>query len=126
MDDFGYDVTDHRTVDGVYGTMPDFERIVAEAHVARIPVIVDYIPNHTSFRHSWFVQARASRHNLRRDWYVWADPAPGGGPPNNWLSAFGGSVWEWDEPTGQYYLRTFLTQQPDLNWRNTAVEVEMI
>jgi alpha-glucosidase len=126
MDDFGYDVTDHRAVDRVYGSTVDFDRIVAQAHARGIRVIVDYIPNHTSYRHPWFVQARATRHNLRRDWYVWRDPAPGGGPPNNWRSAFGGSAWEWDEPTGQFYLHTFLREQPDLNWRNTAVEVEML
>lgn len=126
MDDFGYDVTDHRAVDRVFGSMVDFDRVVAEAHARGIRVIVDYIPNHTSFRHPWFTQARATRHNLKRDWYVWRDPAPGGGPPNNWLSAFGGSAWEWDEPTGQFYLHTFLREQPDLNWRNTAVEVEML
>ena len=126
MDDFGYDVTDHRAVDRVYGRMVDFGRLVTEAHARGIRVIVDYIPNHTSFRHPWFIQARATRHNLRRDWYVWRDAAPGGGPPNNWLSAFGGSAWEWDEPTGQFYLHTFLREQPDLNWRNPAVEAEML
>lgn len=126
MDDFGYDVTDHQAVDRVYGSLVDFDRIVAEAHARGIRVIVDYIPNHTSHRHPWFVQSRAARHNLKRDWYIWRDAAPGGGPPNNWLSAFGGSAWEWDEPTGQYYLHTFLRQQPDLNWRNPAVELEML
>jgi alpha-glucosidase len=126
MADFGYDVTDHRAVDRVFGSVVDFDRVVAEAHARGIRVIVDYIPNHTSDRHPWFVQSRATRHNLKRDWYLWRDPAPGGGPPNNWLSAFGGSAWEWDEPTGQYYLHTFLREQPDLNWRNPAVEVEML
>ncbi|MBW3572833.1 MAG: DUF3459 domain-containing protein [Gemmatimonadetes bacterium] len=126
MDDFGYDVTNHRAVDRVYGSMVDFDRIVEQAHARGIRVIVDYIPNHTSHRHPWFSEARASRHNRRRDWYVWRDPAPGGGPPNNWLSAFGGSAWELDPPTGQYYLHTFLREQPDLNWRNPAVEQEML
>jgi alpha-glucosidase len=126
MDDFGYDVTDHRAVDRVYGRMSDFDRLVREAHARGIRVIVDYIPNHTSHRHPWFAESRATRHNLKRDWYIWRDPAPDGGPPNNWLSAFGGSAWEWDAPTGQYYLHTFLREQPDLNWRNTAVEVEML
>jgi alpha-glucosidase len=126
MDDFGYDVTDHRAVDRVYGSLVDFDRIVAQAHERGIRVIVDYIPNHTSARHPWFTEARAARHNRRRDWYVWRDAAPDGGPPNNWLSAFGGSAWEWDAPTGQYYLHTFLREQPDLNWRNPAVEVEMM
>jgi alpha-glucosidase len=126
MEDFGYDVTDHRAVDRAYGSLVDFDRIVAEGHARGIRVIVDYIPNHTSWRHPWFTQSRAARHNLKRDWYVWRDPAPGGGPPNNWLSAFGGSAWQWDAPTEQYYLHTFLCEQPDLNWRNTAVEVEML
>jgi alpha-glucosidase len=126
MADFGYDVTDHTSVDRVYGSLVDFDRIVAEAHARGIRVIVDYIPNHTSDRHPWFVASRAARQSPRRDWYVWRDPAPGGGPPNNWLSAFGGSAWAWDEPTGQYYLHTFLREQPDLNWRNPAVEMEML
>jgi alpha-glucosidase len=126
MDDFGYDVTDHRAVDRAYGSLVDFDRIVAEGHARGIRVIVDYIPNHTSWKHPWFTEARATRHNLKRDWYIWRDPAPDGGPPNNWLSAFGGSAWKWDGPTGQYYLHTFLCEQPDLNWRNTAVEVEML
>jgi alpha-glucosidase len=126
MRDFGYDVTDHQAVDRVYGSLVDFDRIVAEAHARGIRVIVDYIPNHTSDGHPWFVASRATRHNRKRDWYIWRDPAPGGGPPNNWLSAFGGSAWEWDEPTGQYYLHTFLREQPDLNWRNPAVELEML
>jgi alpha-glucosidase len=126
MRDFGYDVTDHQAVDRVYGSLVDFDRIVAEAHARGIRVIVDYIPNHTSDRHPWFAASRAARHNRTRDWYVWRDPAPDGGPPNNWRSAFGGSTWEWDEPTGQYYLHTFLREQPDLNWRNPAVELEML
>ncbi|HLM66623.1 MAG TPA: alpha-amylase family glycosyl hydrolase [Longimicrobium sp.] len=126
MRDFGYDVTDHQAVDRVFGSLVDWDRIVAEAHARGIRVIVDYIPNHTSDGHPWFVASRAARHNRKRDWYVWRDAAPDGGPPNNWLSAFGGSAWEWDEPTGQYYLHTFLREQPDLNWRNPAVELEML
>ena len=126
MRDFGYDVTDHQAVDRVYGSLVDFGRIVAEAHARGIRVIVDYIPNHTSDGHPWFVASRAARHNRKRDWYIWRDPAPDGGPPNNWRSAFGGSAWQWDEPTGQYYLHTFLREQPDLNWRNPAVELEML
>jgi alpha-glucosidase len=126
MRDFGYDVTDHQAVDRVYGSLVDFDRLVAEAHARGIRIIVDYIPNHTSDGHPWFVASRAARHNRKRDWYVWRDAAPDGGPPNNWLSAFGGSAWEWDAPTGQYYLHTFLREQPDLNWRNPAVELEMM
>jgi alpha-glucosidase len=126
MRDFGYDVTDHQAVDRAYGSLVDWDRIVAEAHARGIRVIVDYIPNHTSDGHPWFTASRAARHNRKRDWYIWRDAAPGGGPPNNWVSAFGGSVWEWDEPTGQYYMHTFLREQPDLNWRNPAVELEML
>ncbi|HEU0013448.1 MAG TPA: alpha-amylase family glycosyl hydrolase [Longimicrobium sp.] len=126
MADFGYDVTDHRAVDPVFGSLADFDRLLAEAHARGIRVVLDFIPNHTSHRHPWFVESRASRHDRRRDWYVWRDPAPDGGPPNNWLSAFGGSAWEWDAPTQQYYLHTFLCEQPDLNWRNPAVEGEML
>ncbi|HST63137.1 MAG TPA: alpha-amylase family glycosyl hydrolase [Longimicrobium sp.] len=126
MRDFGYDVTDHQAVDRAYGSLVDFDRIVAEAHARGIRVIVDYIPNHTSDGHPWFTASRAARHNRKRDWYVWRDAAADGGPPNNWRSAFGGSAWEWDEPTGQYYLHTFLREQPDLNWRNPAVELEML
>jgi alpha-glucosidase len=126
MEDFGYDVTDHRDVDAAFGTRADFDHLVTQAHARGIRVIVDYIPNHTSHLHPWFMASRTSRHDPRRDWYVWRDPAPDGGPPNNWLSAFGGSAWEWDAPTGQYYLHTFLREQPDLNWRNPLVEREML
>ncbi|HEY0137898.1 MAG TPA: alpha-amylase family glycosyl hydrolase, partial [Nannocystis sp.] len=126
MADFGYDVTDHGAVDPVFGTLADFEAVIREAHARDIRVILDYIPNHTSALHPWFLEARASRRAPRRDWYVWRDPAPDGGPPNNWRSAFGGSAWSLDETTGQYYLHTFLKEQPDLNWRNPAVEREML
>jgi len=126
MRDFGYDVTDHRGVDPLFGTPGDFDRLLAEAHALGIRVILDYVPNHTSDLHPWFAESRASRDNPKRDWYVWRDPGPGGGPPNNWLSTFGGSAWTLDEATGQYYLHTFLVEQPDLNWRNPAVEAEML
>jgi alpha-glucosidase len=126
MDDFGYDVTDHRAVDPLFGTLEDFDRLLAGAHAGGIRVILDYIPNHTSHLHPWFRESRSSRDNPKRDWYIWRDPAPGGGPPNNWLSAFGGSAWEWDEATGQYYLHSFLREQPDLNWRNPAGEAAML
>jgi alpha-glucosidase len=126
MRDFGYDVTDHRGVDPLFGTLEDFDRLLARAHALGIRVILDYVPNHTSDLHPWFAESRASRESPRRDWYVWRDPAPGGGPPNNWLSTFGGSAWTLDQATGQYYLHTYLREQPDLNWRNPAVEAEML
>jgi alpha-glucosidase len=126
MDDFGYDVTDYCAVDPLFGTLEDFDRLLAEAHARGLRVILDYIPNHTSHLHPWFRESISSRDNPKRNWYIWKDPAPGGGPPNNWISAFGGSAWEWDEATGQYYLHTFLREQPDLNWRNPEVEAAML
>lgn len=126
MRDFGYDVTDHRAVDPLFGTLQDFDRLLAEAHALGIRVVLDYVPNHTSDLHPWFAESRASRQSPRRDWYIWRDPAPDGGPPNNWLSTFGGSAWTLDPATGQYYLHTYLREQPDLNWRNPAVEAEML
>jgi alpha-glucosidase len=118
MADFGYDVADYTGVDPVFGTLDDFDALVAAAHARRLKVILDFVPNHSSDRHPWFVESRSSRDNPKRDWYIWRDPPPGGGPPNNWLSEAGGSAWEWDEATGQYYYHAFLPQQPDLNWRN--------
>jgi len=126
MADFGYDVSNHTDIDPLFGTLRDFDRLLAEAHRRGIRVVLDYVPNHTSDRHPWFVESRASRHNPRRDWYLWRDPAPDGRPPNNWLSAFGGSAWEWDRATGQYYLHTYLREQPDLNWRNPEVQAAML
>jgi alpha-glucosidase len=126
MADFGYDVTDHAAVDPLFGTLADFDALLAAAHARGIRVVLDYIPNHTSALHPWFAESRASRQSPRRDWYVWADAKADGSAPNNWVSAFGGSAWEWDEATGQFYLHTFLRQQPDLNWRNPAVEAAML
>ncbi|RPI20325.1 MAG: alpha-amylase, partial [Actinobacteria bacterium] len=123
--DYGYDVSDYTDVNPEYGTLDDFERLVAASHERGIRVIIDYVPNHSSDRHPWFVESRSSSDNPKRDWYVWRDPAPDGGPPNNWLSLFGGSAWAWDEATGQYYLHSFLEEQPDLNWRNPAVRAAM-
>ncbi len=125
MADFGYDVADFTGIHPMFGTLADFDRLVAVAHGRGLKVILDFVPNHSSDRHPWFQEARASRVNPKRDWYVWRDPAPGGGPPNNWLSHFGGSGWEWDEATGQYYYHAFLKEQPDLNWRNPAVVAAM-
>ena len=123
--DFGYDVADHCDVDPLFGDLAAFDRLVAAAHDRGLRVIVDWIPNHTSDRHPWFAESRAGRDSPTRGWYVWRDPAPGGGPPNNWLSAFGGPAWTRDEPTGQYYLHSFLPQQPDVNWRHPALRAAM-
>jgi alpha-glucosidase len=123
MADFGYDVSDYRDVDPAFGTLGDFDRLLTEAHGRGIRVIVDLVPGHTSDRHPWFAAARSSRDDPKRDWYVWADPRRGGGPPNNWRSAFRrvGSAWTFDEWTAQCYLHHFLPEQPDLNWWNGEV-----
>lgn len=126
MADFGYDVTDHTAVAPLFGTLEDFDALLAAAHARGLRVIVDFIPNHTSEQHPWFVESRSSRDSPKRDWYLWHDPAPDGGPPNNWRSAFGGSAWTPDPATGQLYYHTFLREQPDLNWRNPAVEAAML
>lgn len=118
--DMGYDVTDYLDVDPALGGMEAFDRFLAEAHRRGLRVLIDFVPNHTSDRHPWFVESRASRDAPRRDWYWWADPRDGG-PPNNWVSVFGGSAWVWDEGTGQYYLASFYSEQPDLNWENPEV-----
>ena len=119
--DFGYDVSDFRSINPAFGTLDDFDRLIEEAHRRDIRIILDWIPNHTSSEHPWFAESRSSRDNPKRSWYVWADPKPDGSPPSNWLSIFGGSAWALDEATGQYYLHTFLPEQPDLNWRNPDV-----
>jgi alpha-glucosidase len=121
MADFGYDVADYTGVDPLFGTLDDFDRLLAEAHARGVRLLLDLVPNHTSDEHPWFVESRASRDSPRRDWYIWRDPAPDGGPPNNWLSNFGGPAWRLDAATGQYYLHLFDPKQPDLNWRNPAV-----
>ena len=121
MRDFGYDISDYTDIDPIFGSLADFDALIAAAHGCGVKVLLDLVPNHTSDRHPWFVQSRASRDNPKRDWYLWHDPAPGGGAPNNWLSQFGGSAWEFDQHTGQYYYHAFLPEQPDLNWRNRDV-----
>jgi alpha-glucosidase len=126
MADFGYDVSDHAGVHPVFGDLEGFDRLVAEAHRRSLKVILDFVPNHTSDQHPWFRESRSSRGNSRRDWYVWRDPAPDGGPPNNWVSEFGGGAWTWDEATGQYYYHAYLKEQPDLNWRNAEVRAAMM
>jgi len=125
MADFGYDVSDQKNVDPLFGDLETFDELVAQAHQRKLRVIVDFVPTYTSDKHPWFVESRSSRDNPRRNWYVWADPKPDGSPPNNWLSIFGGLAWEWDEATCQYYLHTFLKEMPDLNWRNPAVKAAM-
>lgn len=124
--DFGYDVSDYCGVDPAMGTLADFDRVVAEAHRRGLRVVVDLVANHTSSEHPWFAESRTSRDSPKRDWYVWRDPAPDGGPPNNWLSFFGGPAWTLDPATGQYYLHQFLPAQPDLNYRNPEVVEAMV
>ena len=125
MADFGYDVANYTDVDPLFGDLETFDELVAQIHRRGLKILIDFVPNHTSDQHPWFIESRASRHNPKRDWYVWADPKPDGSPPNNWLSAFGGSTWEWDAATGQYYLHSFFKEQPDLNWRSPAVQAAM-
>lgn len=125
MADFGYDVADYTNVDPLFGTLDDFDTLLAAAHERGLRVIVDYVPNHTSDRHPWFIESRTSRDNEKRDWYVWRDAGPNGELPNNWISMFAGPSWEWDETRQQFYLHTFLKEQPDLNWRNPATRAAM-
>jgi alpha-glucosidase len=125
MADFGYDVADYTDVDPMFGTLADLDALIEGAHQRRIRVLLDFVPNHTSDRHAWFLDARSSRSADHRDWYIWRDPLPGGGPPNDWQANFGGSAWEWDETTGQYYFHSFLKEQPDLDWTNHAVRQAM-
>src|SRR6476659_8926453 len=125
MADFGYDVADYTGIHPLFGTLADFDMLLAEAHARDIKVILDFVPNHSSDQHAWFRESRSSRDNPKRNWYIWRNSAPGGGPPNNWLSNFGGSAWELDQQTGQYFYHAFLREQPDLNWRNPDVRVAM-
>lgn len=131
MADFGYDVADFCDIDPVFGDMAAFDRLLEDVHAHGLRLLLDFVPNHTSDQHPWFIESRASRGNPKRDWYFWRDPAPGAGPPesrppNNWTSDMGGSAWELDPDTGQYYLHAFLKEQPDLNWRNPEVRVAML
>jgi alpha-glucosidase len=121
MADFGYDVADYTGVDPIFGTLEDFDRLIAAVHARGLKLILDFVPNHSSDQHPWFLESRSSRTNPKRDWYLWRDPAPGGGVPNNWMSNFGGSGWTFDETTGQFYYHSFLKEQPDLNWHNPEV-----
>lgn len=126
MHDFGYDVANYSDVDPMFGTLADFDRLLAETHARGMKLILDLVPNHTSDEHPWFQESRSSRDNPKRNWYIWRDPAPDGGPPNNWRSFFGGPAWTLDEQTGQYYLHQFVKQQPELNYRNPAVLEAML
>src|SRR3954465_4986931 len=125
MADFGYDVADYCGIDPLFGTLADFDALIAEAHRRKLKVILDFVPNHSSIAHPWFAESRSSRTSPKRDWYIWRDPAPGGGPPNNWLSNFGGPAWRFDETPPQYFFPAFLKEQPDLNWRNPEVQHAM-
>ncbi|GAA0741677.1 alpha-glucosidase [Ideonella azotifigens] len=122
MRDFGYDVSDYCDVDPIFGTLADFDTLVTEAHALNLRVLIDLVISHTSTEHPWFQQSRVSRDNPKADWYVWADPQPDGSPPNNWLSIFGGSAWQWESRRKQYYLHNFLSSQPDLNFHNEDVQ----
>lgn len=126
MADFGYDVSDYTGIDPLFGDLETFDRLLAAAHARGLKIVLDYVPNHTSDEHPWFIEARAARDNPRRDWYIWRDAKPDGSPPNNWESEFAGSAWEWEPNTQQYYLHLFLEKQPDLNWRNPQVRAAMM
>jgi len=126
MKDFGYDISDHCDVDPVFGTLADFDALVADCHARGLRVLVDLVPNHTSDLHPWFQASRSSRYHPMRDWYWWRDGGPDGGPPNNWVAAFSPDpAWTFDAATGQWYLHQFLPEQPDLNWANPEVEAAM-
>lgn len=126
MKDFGYDVSDYCDVDPMFGTLDDFDKLITTAHGLNIKVIIDQVLSHTADQHPWFSESRQSRDNAKSDWYVWADPKPDGTPPNNWLSIFGGSGWQWDTRREQYYLHNFLASQPDLNFHNEDVQVAVL
>ena len=125
MADFGYDVADYCDVDPLFGTLADFDKLLATAHRHGLKIIIDWVPNHSSDQHPWFLESRSSLTNPKRDWYVWRDAKPDGSLPNNWQAVFGGPAWEFDTATGRYYLHSFLPEQPDLNWRNPEVVAAM-
>ncbi|WP_380875912.1 oligo-1,6-glucosidase [Sphingomonas sp. DBB INV C78] len=126
MADFGYDVADYCGIEPTFGNLAAFDRLLAAIHARGLKLLLDFVPNHSSDQHPWFIESSSGRNSARRDWYIWRDPAPDGGPPNNWMSDFGGSAWEWDDASGQYYLHTFLKEQPDLNWRNSGLRDAML
>ncbi len=121
MADMGYDVSNYTEVDPLFGTLDDFDALLARAHALGLRVIIDQVLSHSSDQHPFFRQSRSDKVNDRSDWYVWADPKPDGSPPNNWISVFGGSAWEWDTRRRQYYLHNFLASQPDFNFHQPAV-----
>jgi alpha-glucosidase len=123
--DLGYDVSDYLDVNPRFGTLAEFDELISEAHHRDIHVLLDFVPNHTSDQHPWFQASRSSRSDLRRDWYLWRDPAPGGGPPNNWTNQYDQSDWAFDAATGQYYMHSFMPEQPDLNWQNPELRLAM-
>lgn len=125
MADFGYDISDYSGIHPLFGSMEDFDLLLSEIHKRGMKLLLDLVPNHTSDQHPWFLESKSSRDNPKRNWYIWKDPSPAGGPPNNWRAAFGGGAWEWDETTKQYYYHAFLKEQPDLNWRNPDVQLAM-
>ena len=125
MADFGYDITNYFDVHPLFGTLEDLDTLLYQIHQRDLKLILDFVPNHTSDEHSWFQQSRSSRTNEKRDWYIWRNPAPDGGPPNNWMSRFGGSAWQFDEQNAQYYLHLYDRKQPDLNWRSPGVRQAM-
>ena len=125
LHDFGYDISDYTAVAAEYGTLDDLDALISACHERGLRLLLDLVPCHTSIEHPWFVASRSSRDDPKRDWYIWADAAPDGGPPTNWEATFGGSSWGWDDTTGQFYLHTFYPEQPDLNWRNPAVAEAM-
>jgi alpha-glucosidase len=126
MKDHGYDVADYCAVDEIFGSLEDFKLLMETAREKGIKVIIDFVPNHSSDQHPWFVEARSSKDSAKRDWFIWADPKSDGSPPSNWQSRFGGGpAWTFDEKTQQYYMHSFIPEQPDLNWRNQQVEAAM-
>jgi alpha-glucosidase len=126
LKELGYDVSDYCNIEPRFGSLKTFDRLLEEAHERDLHVILDWVGNHTSAQHPWFRDSRSSRSSPRRNWYLWRDARPDGSPPNNWVSVFGGSVWQWDSATSQYYLHTFLDSQPDLNWREPQVRAAML
>ena len=126
MKDFGYDVSDYCDVDPLFGNLADFDKLIAKAHSLGVKIMIDQVMSHCAEEHPWFKESRSSRDNPKADWFVWADPLPDGNPPNNWLSVFGGSSWQWDSRRKQYYMHNFLVSQPDLNFHNPEVQQALL
>lgn len=126
MKDFGYDISDYRDVDPLFGDIQDFKNLISQAHSLNLKVLIDQVMNHTSVEHAWFQESRMNKTNAKADWFVWADPKPDGSPPNNWLSIFGGSAWKWEARRHQYYLHNFLESQADVNFHNPEVRQQIL